>query len=257
MDFGLNGRKALVIGAGRGLGLGIAQALAQEGASVVLSGRTQGALDTAAQAIADTGGTAEAIRCDLADAASIDALAKAAGEVDILINNCGGPPPGPIADVADDVWMAQFNIMFLGNCRLARHLLPGMRSRGWGRIVNVVSSGVMQPIPNLGISNALRLAVVGWSKTLAGEVAADNVTVNCLAPGRIHTDRVDELDAKAAERTGKEIDEVRTASRANIPTGRYGRIEEFASYAAFLCSDQASYITGSVHRADGGMIKGL
>ncbi|WP_029057265.1 SDR family oxidoreductase [Stappia stellulata] len=257
MDLGLKGRKALIIGAGRGLGHGIAQALAQEGVSLVLSGRTQASLDTAAQAIADNGGQAEAIRCDLADADSIEALARAAGDIDILINNCGGPPPGPIAEVPDDVWMAQFNIMFLGNCRLARHVLPGMRARGWGRIVNVVSSGVMQPIPNLGISNALRLAVVGWSKTLAGEVAGDNVTVNCLAPGRIHTDRVDELDTRAAERSGKEIDAVRAASRANIPAGRYGRVEEFASYAAFLCSDRASYITGSVHRADGGMIKGI
>lgn len=257
MDLGLDGRRALIVGGGRGIGLGIAQALAREGATVTLTGRTKAALDEAVDGIKAAGGQARAMSCDLADAGSLDALAQAAGDMDILINNCGGPPPGPIATVADDVWMAQFQIMFLGNCRLARHVLPGMRARGWGRIVNVVSSGVFQPIPNLGISNALRLAVVGWSKTLAAEVASDGVTVNCLAPGRIHTGRVDELDAKAAERSGQDLDAVRAASRATIPMGRYGKVEEFAAYAAFLCSDAASYVTGSVHRADGGMIKGI
>ncbi|WP_112324273.1 SDR family oxidoreductase [Oceanibium sediminis] len=257
MNFGLKGHRALVLGGGSGLGRGIAGALAGEGADVIVSGRTQSKLDEAVSGIVTAGGSARALSCDLADAASIDEMCSGIGDIDILINNCGGPPPGPIVDVADDVWLKQFEIMFLGNCRLVRHLLPGMRAQGWGRVVNVVSSGVLQPIPNLGISNALRLAVVGWSKTLAAEVAADGVTVNCLAPGRIHTDRVDQLDAGAARRTDRDIEEVRTASRAGIPLGRYGRAEEFAAYAAFLCSEPASYVTGTVHRADGGMIRGI
>lgn len=257
MNFGLKGRRALVLGGGSGLGRGIAGALAGEGADVIVSGRTQSKLDEAVSGIVTAGGSARALACDLADAASIDEMCSGIGDIDILINNCGGPPPGPIVDVADDIWLKQFEIMFLGNCRLVRHLLPGMRAQGWGRVVNVVSSGVLQPIPDLGISNALRLAVVGWSKTLAAEVAADGVTVNCLAPGRIHTDRVDQLDAGAARRTDRDIEEVRTASRAGIPVGRYGRPEEFAAYAAFLCSEPASYVTGTVHRADGGMIRGI
>ena len=147
--------------------------------------------------------------------------------------------------------------MFLGAVRLTRGFLPGMKQRRWGRILNIVSSGVVQPIPNLGISNALRLALVGWSKTLAGEVAPDGVTVNCLAPGRVHTDRIDALDAGAAERQGKSVDQVRAESLKTIPAGRYGRVEEFAAAAAFLASEQASYLTGSVHRVDGGFIRAI
>jgi 3-oxoacyl-[acyl-carrier protein] reductase len=147
--------------------------------------------------------------------------------------------------------------MFLSAVRLTRLALPGMRKRRFGRIIAVVSSGVVQPIPNLGISNAIRLALVGWAKTLANEVASDGITVNCLAPGRIATDRVAELDRGRAKREGIDIEEVERQSRATIPAGRYGDAAEFAALAAFIASARSSYMTGSVIRVDGGMIRSL
>jgi 3-oxoacyl-[acyl-carrier protein] reductase len=159
--------------------------------------------------------------------------------------------------VADEVWTNQFNAMFLSFVRLTRAALPGMRERGFGRILALVSSGVVQPLPNLGISNALRLAVVGWAKTLANEVARDGITVNCVAPGRIETDRVAELDRARAQREGLEVGEVERQSRLGIPLGRYGQPQELAALAAFLLSERAGYVTGSILRVDGGMIRSL
>jgi len=146
--------------------------------------------------------------------------------------------------------------MFLSLVGLTNTFLPGMRERGWGRVLITSSSGVVQPIPNLGISNTLRAALLTWAKTLAGEVAADGVTVNTIVPGRIHTDRVDAIDAAAAERQGTPVEEIVRASKATIPMGRYGTVEEYASVAVFLLSERASYVTGSVFRVDGGFIKG-
>jgi 3-oxoacyl-[acyl-carrier protein] reductase len=262
MDLGIAGRKALVMASSRGLGLGIAEALAAEGADVLITGRSENRLRAAAEAITARGaGRADHVAVDLAEETSVDALAAAAeeklGRVDILVNNTGGPPPGRMVDAEPDVLAFQFDAMVLRVVSLTGRLLPGMRERGWGRIVTVGSSGVLQPIPNLGLSNAIRSALVGWSKSLSNDVAADGVTVNMLLPGRIHTERVDELDAAAAERTGKSLDETRAASRATIPAGRYGTVEEFAAVAAFLASERASYVTGSLVRCDGGAIKGV
>ena len=258
MDLGLENRRALVIGGGKGLGRGIAAALAAEGADVHIAGRNADALEKAADEIAESAGKRPTpIAFDLGKQAEIETLVSAVGNADILINNCGGPPAGPVAAVSDDAWLTNFETIFLGAIRLTRGFLPGMRERGWGRILTIVSSGVIQPIPNLGISNALRLALVGWSKTLANEVAADGVTVNCIAPGRIHTDRIDQLDAGTAERQGKSIEQVRAASVNTIPAGRYGHVEEFAAAAVFLVSAPASYLTGTVHRVDGGFIRSI
>jgi 3-oxoacyl-[acyl-carrier protein] reductase len=257
MDLELKNRRALVTGASRGLGRAIASALAAEGAEVVAVARNLERLSELAAATPAGRGTIVAHACDLADASAIGALGAALERTDILVLNTGGPPPGSAAGTADAVWIQQFEAMFLSAIRLTRLALPGMCQRGFGRILAVVSSGVIQPIPNLGISNALRSALVGWAKTLAGEVAGDGVTVNCIAPGRIATDRVAELDQGRAKREGIDIGQVEKESRAAIPAGRYGDAAEFASVAAFLASPRASYMTGGVIRVDGGMIRSV
>ncbi|MEP6546078.1 MAG: SDR family oxidoreductase [Gammaproteobacteria bacterium] len=257
MDLGLENRRALVTGASRGLGRAIASALAAEGAQVVAVARNLERLNDLVASSAGGRGSIMARACDLADGAAIETLGKLLQEVDILVLNSGGPPPGPAADTTDAVWNRQFEIMFLSAIRLTRLALPGMRERGYGRILAVVSSGVIQPIPNLGISNALRAGLVGWAKTLAAEVAGEGITVNCIAPGRIATDRVAELDQGRAKREGVDIALVEKEARASIPVGRYGDAAEFASVAAFLASSRASYMTGGVIRVDGGMIRSV
>jgi 3-oxoacyl-[acyl-carrier protein] reductase len=257
MDLELKNRRALVTGASRGLGRAIASALAAEGAEVVAVARNLERLNELVSATPAGRGTIVAHACDLADASAIGGFGAALERADILVLNTGGPPPGSAAGTSDAVWIQQFEAMFLSAIRLTRLALPGMRQRGFGRILAVVSSGVIQPIPNLGISNALRSALVGWAKTLAGEVAGDGVTVNCIAPGRIATDRVAELDQGRAKREGIDIDQVEKESRAAIPAGRYGDAAEFASVAAFLASPRASYMTGGIIRVDGGMIRSV
>jgi 3-oxoacyl-[acyl-carrier protein] reductase len=254
MELNLKGRRAAVTGASRGLGRAIALALAAEGAQVMAIARHP---DRLAKLVACGSGHIESQVCDLSRADELAVLAPRLAAVDILVLNSGGPPPGPVADVADEVWTNQFNAMFLSFVRLTRAALPGMRERGFGRILALVSSGVVQPLPNLGISNALRLAVVGWAKTLANEVARDGITVNCVAPGRIETDRVAELDRARAQREGLEVGEVERQSRLGIPLGRYGQPQELAALAAFLLSERAGYVTGSILRVDGGMIRSL
>ena len=257
MNLGLENRRALVTGASRGLGGAIASALAAEGAAVTAVARNLDRLNQLASAAGTGPGAITPRVCDLSDAAAIQGLAEVLGTVDVLVLNTGGPPPGAAADITDSVWSAQFESMFLSAIRLTRLALPGMRQRGFGRIIVVVSSGVLQPIAGLGISNALRLGLVGWAKTLASEVAPQGITVNCLAPGRIATDRVAELDQGRATREGLSRDEVERQSRATIPVGRYGESKEFAAMAAFLASTQASYITGGIIRVDGGMIRSV
>jgi len=179
------------------------------------------------------------------------------GGIDILVNITSGPPSGSLLAVDDKTWKKQFESMVLSVFHITNRLLPCMRQRKWGRILTSTSSGVLQPIPNLGISNALRASLVTWSKTLADEVAADGVTVNVIVPGRIHTKRVDMLDQANAKRRNKPVEDIVRESLASIPMGRYGRCDEYASVAAFLVSECASYITGSVVRVDGGYIKAI
>jgi len=262
MDLGLNGKRALVMASSRGLGLACAQALAAEGCHVLLSGRSADRLrDEAALITAKGPGRANFVVADLTDKAAVDVLVKAAqevlGGVDILVNNTGGPPPGRMVDADLDVLAQQFDAMAMSVFRITAALLPAMRAQKWGRIITIGSSGVIQPIPNLGLSNTIRSALVGWSKSLSNDVAADGVTVNMLLPGRIHTERVDELDAAASKRSGASIDDTRAASRAAIPAGRYGDVAEFGAVAAFLASSKASYVTGSLIRCDGGATKSV
>jgi 3-oxoacyl-[acyl-carrier protein] reductase len=262
MDLGLTGKRALVLASSRGLGLGIAEALAAEGVNVLLCGRSEDKLAAGVATINSRGqGAANYTTVDLGDEAAATNLFATAteklGGVDILVNNTGGPPPGTVSGVESASWRAQFEAMVLRVFEITDLCLPAMKKAGWGRVITVGSSGVVQPIPNLGMSNAMRSALVGWSKSLSTEVAADGITVNMVIPGRIHTERVDELDAAASKRTGKSLEQVAEASRGTIPAARYGKVEEFAAVATFLAGQGASYVTGSVIRCDGGSVRSV
>jgi 3-oxoacyl-[acyl-carrier protein] reductase len=259
MDLGLKGKRALVLGGSRGIGYGIANELAAEGALVMLASRDAASCEAAAARIATAHGVPVIGRtCDMADLDAVDAIAAAAeaelGGVDILVNNTGGPPPGPISAVDSETWMQHFQAMVVSVIRLTNHLLPGMRERKWGRIITVSSSGVVEPIPVLGISNTLRVALVNWSKTLDLEIAGDGVTINVIMPGRIETDRLRSNQEFFARQRGISIEQARQESAAPIPVGRVGTIEEFAALAAFLASERASFLTGHLYAVDGGMI---
>jgi 3-oxoacyl-[acyl-carrier protein] reductase len=257
MDLGLKRRRAVVTGASRGIGRAIASALAAEGADVIAAARNAQKLQELAGAVQAGTGTLTPHVADMSKEADIQGLAGELGKADILVFNTGGPPFGTAAEITDAAWIGQFEAMFLSAIRLTRLALPGMRARKYGRIMLVVSSGVIQPIPNLALSNALRSGLVGWAKTLASEVAIDGVTVNCLAPGRISTDRIVEFDQARAKREGTTEDQARKASLVTIPAGRYGEADEFAAMAAFLASPKASYMTGGIIRIDGGMIRSV
>jgi 3-oxoacyl-[acyl-carrier protein] reductase len=249
MDLGLKGRAALVTGASKGLGHGIARALAEEGARVAVSSRSRERIETAARAI---GGRAYVH--DSADLDStgelIDAVEADLGPLDILVANTGGPPPGadPLAFTREQ-WEGAYRSLVLAPMALAERVLPGMRERGFGRLVAVSSSAVREPIPVLMLSNAHRSGLLAAFKTLAREVAADGVTVNSLLPGRIATDRIVE--------TAGSREEAERRARDEIPAGRLGTVEEFAAVAAFLCSERAGYITGSAVLVDGGLTRSI
>jgi 3-oxoacyl-[acyl-carrier protein] reductase len=262
MHLGLDDKHALVLGASQGLGLASATALLAEGARVTLSGRSAERLEAARAALPPE----QQSRCfiavaDLADpeaAATISAIAqRQGGAVDVLVNNTGGPPPGQPSAITTDVMAAHFASMVQPVVALSLDLVQSMRARGWGRILTIASSGVVQPIPHLPVSNALRSTLVGFMKSLAGEVAADGVTVNMVLPGRIATGRTEAIDAAQASRAGKDVAEISQASAATIPAGRYGTPEEFAAVIAFLAGRPASYVTGSLVRVDGGAIRSI
>lgn len=258
MDLGLDARVALVLGAGGGLGGAIAVRLAEEGARVAAADIDLGAAERTASA---AGGGAIALGWDLADIDAVDAhvtrVEKELGPVDVLVAITGGPPPGEIAGQTPDTWRRFFDSMVVSVMATADRVLPGMRRRGWGRIVTSTSSGVVSPIPKLGLSNALRLSLVGWSKTLASEAGRDGVTCNVVMPGRVATSRITFLDEKKAEREGRSVDDVRAESLSSIPLGRYGEPREYADVVTFLASERASYVTGCQIRVDGGYISSI
>jgi 3-oxoacyl-[acyl-carrier protein] reductase len=250
VDLGIEGRVALVMGASRGIGRGIAAALAREGARVAIASRSLDPVEETAESIA---GGAAPFAADTGDLERLAALpgevAEGLGPVEILVTNTGGPAAGGALDHPLDQWEHAYRSLVLAPRVLIGEVLPGMRERGWGRIVNVGSSSTREPIPGLNLSNAHRMAAVGFLKTLAGEVAADGITVNTVATGRFATDRLADTygSLEAAEET----------ARRDVPAGRLGTAEEYGDLVAFLCSDRAGYITGTVIPIDGGMLRGI
>ncbi len=248
MDLGLEGRVALVMGSSRGIGRGIAGALAREGARVAIASRS---LERLEEAAAEIGGRATPFVADTADAERLAALpgevAEALGPIEILVANTGGPPFGGALEHGLDEWEQAYRSLVLALRVLAGAVVPGMRERGWGRIVNVGSSTTREPNPALNLSNAHRMAAVGFLKTLAGEVAADGITVNTVATGRFATERL--ADA------GGSLEQAEAAAGAEVPAGRLGQPEEYGDLVAFLCSDRAAYLTGAVIPLDGGLLR--
>jgi 3-oxoacyl-[acyl-carrier protein] reductase len=258
MDLGLKNKTALVLGGGGGLGRAISKALAGEGAKVAIADIEPNAIAGTEAALSEVGGKSIGLVWDLSDLSQIDGrvseIERELGPVDILVNNTGGPPPTPASGQDPALWSKHFQGMVLSVIAITDRVLPNMRARHWGRVITSTSSGVVAPIPNLAISNALRLSLVGWSKTLAREVAKDGITANIILPGRIATDRTKFLDAAKAKREGRSVEEVSAESTATIPLGRYGKPEEYGDVVTFLASERAAYLTGSVIRVDGGLI---
>lgn len=258
MDLGLKEKTALVLGAGGGLGGAIAKTLAAEGSHVAVADINKEAAEKAVAEIEASGGSAVAIAWDLADLSiiisNLSTIEARFGSVDVLVNITGGPPPTLVSGQNAESWRKHFDSMVLSVIAISDAVLPKMREKKWGRIITSTSSGVVAPIPNLGLSNALRMSLVGWSKTLAGEVGRDGVTVNIVLPGRIATQRITFLDEQRAKREGRSVEDVSAQSTASIPVGRYGDPQEYADVVTFLASTRASYVTGSVLRIDGGLI---
>ena len=263
MDLHLTGKRALVCGGSSGLGRAVAKALVAEGAHVALLSRDAVKLQAVADDLNAMGsGKAVIAPADLADheglLKAVDvAEEKLGGPIQILLNNTGGPPPSGVQGLDPKVWRDQFEAMVLSVFRLTDRVMPGMRSMGWGRVINVASVTVVEPIATLGVSNTLRASITAWSKTLAGEVAMNGVTVNTLLPGRIDTPRIERLDAARAAANGATPAEIAIAAAQTIPVGRSGTPDEFGATAAFLASEQAAYITGSLIRLDGGSVKAI
>lgn len=262
MDLGINGKRALVLASSQGLGLGIARSLCMEGADLLLCGRVEDKLAAAAAELSAAGpGKAEYAVVDLSETDAAGRLHAAAmeklGGVDILVNNTGGPPPGTVETPDSELWRSQIDTMLIRIIEITNLCLAGMKEAGWGRVLTVASSGVVQPIPNLAMSNTIRSSLVGWSKSLSNEVAGAGITVNMLLPGRIRTERLKQLDEALAKRLGKPVEEVSASEQVGIPAGRYGTVEEFGAVGAFLCSEPARYMTGGVIRCDGGSVRGV
>lgn len=248
MELGLDGRVALVMGASRGIGRGIAEALAREGARVAIASRSTDRIEETAAAIE---GEVSPFVADASDLDRLGALpgevADAIGPIEILVTNTGGPPLGGALDHDLEDWERAYRSLVLAPRVLIGAIAPGMRERGWGRIVNVGSSSTREPIPGLNLSNSHRMAAVGFLKTLAREVAADGVTVNTVATGRFATERL-------ASNAGS-MEAAEAAARDEVPAGRLGRPEEYGDLVAFLCSERAAYLTGTVIPLDGGLLR--
>ena len=262
MDLGLKGKVALVAASSQGLGYATARELAAEGASLIICSRNQQSIDEAAELItSETGADVLAVAADVSVTADIERLVAAAldrfRKIDILFTNSGGPPAGPFETTTAESWDAATRVVLNSVVDLCRLVLPGMKERRWGRILNLTSIAAKQPVENLMLSNSLRAAVTGFARTLANEVAPFGITVNNILPGYTRTERLNELIEFLSEKEGLSEDQVRGRWESEIPMRRLGDPNEFAALAAFLLSDRASYITGQSIAVDGGWIRSL
>jgi 3-oxoacyl-[acyl-carrier protein] reductase len=258
MELNLAGKTALVVASSQGLGKAIAEQLVKEGAYVMLTSRSEEKLQQVKQELEQLGtGKVAYYQADITKYEEIKSLVQATrevfGKIDILVNNAGGPPGGMFEQLEDEQWQQAFELNLLSYIRLIREVLPDMK-QGGGRIVNIASSSVKQPIPGLILSNTFRLGIVGLAKTLSMELAPYNILINTVAPGRIATDRVAHLDQMNAEKNGISKEEMEERAKQAIPLKRYGEPEEFAKVVTFLVSDASTYITGSTLLVDGGMV---
>jgi len=261
MELNLTGKTALVVASSQGLGFAIAERLVKEGANVMISGREEEKLRQKASQLESIGmGKVAYQKTDIMNVQDIDQLVKVTADtfqrIDLLVNNAGGPPAGSFEELTDEEWQNSFELNLLSYVRMIRAALPFLKQQG-GKILNIASSSIKEPIPGLILSNTFRTGIVGLSKTLASELAPYNILINTIAPGRIATDRVNHLDQVNADKLGVDRETVALKAKEGIPLKRYGTPEEFANVAAFLLSDANSYMTGSSFLVDGGMIKAI
>jgi 3-oxoacyl-[acyl-carrier protein] reductase len=261
MDFQLNNKNALILASSQGLGKAIAAELVKEGANVMLVGRYEEKLAAVQQELQSLGsGKVLFTVADITKLEDIQALVQNAveglGGIDILVNNAGGPPAGTFTDMSDEQWQQSFELNLLSYIRTIRESLPYLKKQG-GKIVNIASSSIKEPIPGLILSNTFRTAIVGLAKTLSVELASDNILINTVGPGKIATDRVEHLDKVRAEEQGITQEQMEEQAKKQIPLGRYGKPEEFAKFVTFLVSGANTYITGQAYLVDGGMVKSI
>ncbi|HEY2988839.1 MAG TPA: SDR family oxidoreductase [Candidatus Binatia bacterium] len=262
MDLGLKGKVALVAGASQGIGRAAALGFAREGAKVSICARGEKQLNETAEMIRrETGGEVLALAADMTKAEDIRKFVAQTvekfGRLDIIVTNAGGPPPGEFMKFTDDDWENAFRLNFLSAVRLTREAVPHMCKVGGGRVINISSYAVKEPIAGLVLSNGVRSGVVGLAKSLSRELAKDNILVNNVCPGRIATDRAKKLNLARAERAKKSVEEIDKEMAGEIPLGRYGSAEETGDLIVFLGSARASYITGATIQVDGGLVRAI
>lgn len=262
MDLGLRGKVALVAGASQGIGRATALGFSREGAKVSICARGEAKLKEAAEMIRrETSGDVLALVADMTRLEDIQRFVSRTveqfGRLDVVVTNAGGPPPGEFMQFTDEDWEAAFRLNFLSALRLTREAVPRMRKVGGGRVINISSYAVKEPISGLVLSNAVRSGVIGLAKTLSRELAKDNILINNVCPGRIETERARKLNQARAERLKRPVEEINREMAAEIPLGRYGTAEETGDLIVFLASERASYITGTTIQIDGGLVRAI